>query len=183
MCQMLIRTFISIDVPITDEISSLLQSLRAIKGIKVPPEGQIHLTLKFLGDTDDKKVKKLCTSLWEALFDSPPFDIIIEGIGAFPNERNPRILWMGVKAPDELINIAEIVDDNVKSLNLRCDDKRFSPHITVGRVNGSADIRDLVRDCKGKVLCTFRCDRVNVMESILYPKGAVHSLIESIPLD
>ena len=72
MCQMLIRTFISIDVPMTEEISSLLSSLRDIRGVRVPPDGQIHLTLKFLGDTDEKKVTKLCTSLRESLFDIPP---------------------------------------------------------------------------------------------------------------
>ena len=182
MCQMLIRTFISIDVPITDEISSLLDSLRAIKGIKVPPDGQIHLTLKFLGDTDDKKVKKLCTSLREALFDSPTFDITIEGLGAFPNERNPRVLWMGVKAPDELINIAEIVDDNIKSLNLRCDDKKFSPHITVGRIDGRPDLKELFEKNKGRCFCRFRCSSVSVMKSELTPRGAIHTVIDSIEL-
>ena len=112
-CQMLIRTFISVDVPITEEISSLLKTLRDIKGIRVPPEGQIHLTLKFLGDTDDRKVTRLCASLREALSDSSSFDVNIAGLGAFPNERNPRVLWMGVKEPEELIGLADVVDETV----------------------------------------------------------------------
>ena len=182
MCQMLIRTFISIDVPITDEISSLLDSLRDIRGVRVPPAGQIHLTLKFLGDTDDKKVAKLCASLREALFDIPPFDLKIEGVGAFPNERNPRVLWMGVKAPDELTCIADIVDETVKSMNLRCDDKKFSPHITIGRIDGRPELKEFFKEYKGKDFCSFRCSSVKVMKSELTPKGAIHSVIDSIEL-
>ena len=181
-CQMLIRTFISVDVPITEEISSLLNSLRDIKGIRVPPEGQIHLTLKFLGNTDEKKVTKLCASLREALSDSFSFDVNISGLGAFPNERNPRVLWMGVKAPEELIGLADIVDETVRSLNLRCDDKKFSPHITVGRIDGRPDLKDIFKDYKGKDFCSFRCSSVKVMKSELTPKGAIHSVIDSVDL-
>ena len=180
---MMIRTFVSVDVPISDEMKEILSELDCRKNVRVANADQIHLTLKFLGDTDEKNVSKLCQSLKTALSGQKSFDVIVEGMGGFPNECCPRIIWLGVKDPVRLKEIAGIVDGCVKDLKLDCDDKRFSPHITVGRVNGSADIRDLVRDCKGKVLCTFRCDRVNVMESILYPKGAVHSLIESIPLD
>ena len=182
MCQMLIRTFISIDVPITDEISSLLDSLRDIKGIRVPPVGQIHLTLKFLGDTDDKKVTKLCVSLREALFDIPPFDLKVEGVGAFPNEKNPRVLWMGVKGPDELIHIADVIDETVRSMNLKCDDKKFSPHITVGRIDGRPDLKGFFKENEGKGFCSFRCSSVKVMKSELTPKGAIHSVIDSIEL-
>ena len=183
MCQMLIRTFISIDVPITEEISSLLDSLRDIRGIRVPPEGQMHLTLKFLGDTDDKKGTKLCASLREALLNASSFNVNIEGLGAFPNERNPRVLWMGVKEPERLIRIAEIVNDTVKSLNIKCDDKKFSPHITVGRIDGRPDLKDVFKNNKERRFCSFRCSSVKIMKSELTPKGAIHSVIDSIGLN
>lgn len=179
---MIIRTFVSIDVPVSDEMRELLAELDCRKNVRVTDTEQIHLTLKFLGDTDDKKVQKLCQSLKIALEGQKPFEVIVEGMGGFPNACRPRVIWLGVKDPYRLKEMAGIVDNCVKELNLNCDDKRFSPHITVGRVNGSTDIEDLVSSCKGKVLCTFRCDHVNVMESKLYPKGAVHSVIERIPL-
>ena len=179
----MIRTFVSIDVPVSEEMREILSELECRKNVRVANPKQIHLTLKFLGDNDEKKVERLCQSLRTALDGQKAFDVVVMGMGGFPNECRPRIIWLGVKDPGRLKEIAGIVDGCVKGLELDCDDKRFSPHITVGRVNGSADIRDLVRDCKGKVLCTFRCDHVDVMESILYPKGAVHSVIESFPLD
>ena len=179
----MIRTFVSIHVPVSDEMKEILSELDCRKNVRVANAEQIHLTLKFLGDTDEKKVEKLCQSLKTALEGQKAFDITVMGMGGFPNECHPRVIWLGVKDPGILKEIAGIVDGCVKGLNLDCDDKRFSPHITIGRSYGSTDIGDLVRNCKGKVLCTFRCNHIDVMESILYPKEAVHSVIESIPLD
>lgn len=178
----MIRTFVSIDVPVSDEMKEILSELDCRKNVRVADAEQIHLTLKFLGDTDEKDVQRLCQSLKTALDGQRAFDITVVGMGGFPNECRPRVIWLGVEDSSRLKEIAGIVDGCVKGLKLDCDNKRFSPHITVGRVNGSTDIRDLVRDCKGKVLCTFRCDHVDVMESILYPKGAIHSVVDSIQL-
>ena len=180
---MLIRTFISIDVPVTDEMESLFDRLRHIGGIRVPPSKQIHLTLKFLGDTDDKKVVRLCSTLKEALSEEGSFEITVEGLGAFPDRKNPRIVWLGIKDQERLMAIAEKVDDTVKKMGLKCDDKRFSPHITVGRTDRRVDLKELFKESEDVEFCIFRCDRVDVMKSVLTPKGAIHSVIESIQLD
>ena len=89
---------------------------------------------------------------------------------------------MGVKAPDELFSIADIVDETVRSMKLKCDDKKFSPHITVGRIDGRPDLKDIFEKNKGRGFCSFRCSSVKVMKSELTPKGAIHSVIESIEL-
>ena len=179
----MIRTFVSVPVPMTDEISEILSDLKSIKGIRVSPPGQIHLTLKFLGDTDEKKVVKLCQSLKDSLVGRESFDVVIEGIGAFPNERNPKVIWLGIKEPNTLKEIAGVVGACVKDLNIKADDKSFSPHMTVGRVNYKTDLEDVFLNNKKKMFCNFRCDHIDVMKSELTPKGAIHSIIESIPLD
>ena len=178
----MIRTFISVPVPITEKIEEVLSDLRGIKGVRASPKGQIHITLKFLGDTDEKKVMRLCQTLKESLKDTEGFDVSVEGIGAFPNERNPRVIWLGIKEPKMLCGIADIVDTAVKELNLKCDSKPFSPHITVGRMEHRVDLEDIFRKYGKEQFCSFRCDRIDVMKSELTPKGAIHSIIESIPL-
>ena len=178
----MIRTFVSVPVPMTDEIAGILSELRAIKGVKATPSEQVHLTLKFLGDTDEKKVMRLCQSLKDSLSGKGPFDVVIEGIGAFPNERNPRVIWLGIKEPGDLMNIVGIVDTCVKDLSIKADDKPFSPHMTVGRVNFKTDLKDIFKDNRNRVFCSFRCNHIDVMKSVLSPKGAIHSVIESIPL-
>lgn len=179
---MMIRTFVSVPVPMTDEIAGILTELRGIKGIRASPAGQVHLTMKFLGDTDEKKVLRLCQSLKVAMSGKDGFDVVIEGIGAFPNERDPKVIWLGIKDPENLKDIAGIVDTCVKDLNIKADDKPFSPHMTIGRVNYKADLKGVFNNNRNKVFCSFRCDHINVMKSVLTPKGAIHSIIESIPL-
>lgn len=178
----MMRTFISVDVPVTEELRSLLDSLKMMDSVRVVPENQLHLTLKFLGDTDEKKVEKLCSELRRSLEGTGPFDIVIQGTGAFPNLRNPRVLWLGVKDPERLIDAADIVDSTMKGLKIKADDKKFSPHLTVGRINGRYDLKDFFKDNDGKIFSSFRCDHIDVMKSVLTPKGAIHSVIESIEL-
>ena len=180
---MMIRTFVSVPVPMTDEIAGILSDLKSVKGIRVSPPGQIHLTLKFLGDTDEKKVSKLCQSLKESLIGMGSFNVVIEGIGAFPNERNPKVIWLGIREPDRLKDTASIVDKCVKDLNIKTDDKPFSPHMTVSRVNYKTDLKDIFLDNKDRQFCSFRCDHIDVMKSELTPKGAIHTIIENIPLE
>ena len=182
MCQMMIRTFISIDVPMTDAISDVLESLKHADGVKPTPKEQVHITLKFLGDTDEKKVEKLCNSLERLLSEKEAFDVMIEGIDAFPNRRDPKIVWLGVKDPEQLIDAADIISDTISSMNLKYDNKRFSPHITVGRINGRCDLKDVFDDYDKKMFCTFRCDHIDVMKSVLTPKGAIHSVVRRIGL-
>ncbi len=178
----MIRTFISIDVPVTEELRSVLESLKKIDGVRVTPENQSHLTLKFLGDTDEKKVEKLCSALKESLAGNGSFDVVIQGAGAFPNERNPRVVWLGVKDPERLIELTDAVDSTVKELNIKADDKMFSPHLTLGRINGRCDLKEFFKENGGKVFGSFRCDHVDVMKSVLTPKGAIHSVISRIEL-
>ena len=179
----MIRTFISVDVPVTEELRSLLDSLKKIDGVRVTPENQLHLTLKFLGDTDEKKVERLCSELRRSLEGTGPFDVVIQGAGAFPDQRNPRVLWLGVKDPKRLIDAADIVDSTVKDLKMKADDKKFSPHLTVGRVNGKCDLKDFFKDNNGKIFSSFRCDHIDVMKSVLTPKGAIHSIVDRIKLE
>ena len=178
----MMRTFISVDVPLTDAIEGVLDEMKRTDNVRPVPKGQIHLTLKFLGDQDEKKVERLCSSLKDALSDAEPFDIVVEGAGAFPDQKHPKVIWLGVKEPEQLIELAGKVDSSVKEMRMKADDKRFSPHITVGRVNGSADLKDFFTKYERTTFCSFRCDHVDMMKSVLTPKGAIHSVVERIEL-
>lgn len=177
-----IRTFISIDVPITDEIRSILRDLKLTDGIRPSPESQIHITLKFLGDTDSRKIPKLCEKLKIAFEGKERFDLCMKGIGMFPNSRNPRVLWIGFDDGALLRDTADLVNSVVNSMNLTADDKPFSPHVTVGRFDGKADISGILSKYMGAEFCRFTCSRINVMKSELSPKGAKHSVMGTVEL-
>ena len=176
----MMRTFISIDIPVTGDITAVLDEMKRTDSVRPVPKEQMHLTLKFLGDQDEKKVDKLCSSLKDELSCAGPFVITVEGVGAFPDMRHPKVIWLGVKEPDYLIGLAEKVDSVVKGMKLKADDKRFSPHITVGRMTGRADLKDFFARYEKTSFCSITCDHIDVMKSVLTPKGAIHSVIERI---
>ena len=178
----MIRTFISVDIPVTDGIAAVLEEMRKTDNVRPVPKGQMHLTLKFLGDQDERKVEELCSSLTDTLSGTGSFDITVEGVGAFPDMKHPKVVWLGIKDPELLIGLAEKVDSVIKGLKMKADDKRFSPHITVGRVTGRTDLKDFFARYEKTSFCSFTCNHVDVMKSVLTPKGAIHSIIERIEL-
>ena len=178
----MMRTFISVDIPLTDAIDEVLREMKRTDNVRPVPREQIHLTLKFLGNQDERKIDKLCSSLRDALQGTEPFDIVVEGVGGFPDTKHPRVVWLGVKDPKPLIELANKVDSAVKAMRLKSYDKRFSPHITIGRINGRADLDDFFSRYKGTPFCACRCDHIDVMKSVLTPKGAIHSVVERIEL-
>ena len=79
-----VRLFISVDVKVTDAMRDVLSELRSVKGVRAAGEGQIHITLCFLGDTDPRRVPSLIDSMRRGLSDVHAFKLRIEGMGAFP---------------------------------------------------------------------------------------------------
>lgn len=178
----LIRTFISIEIPVTESIRGLLADLNDIDNIRPVPVSQLHITLKFMGDTYSDKIPKLGSKLNETFEDVPQFEVCMKGVGAFPKINNPRVIWIGFERCDELTDAAEKVESSLRSLRLQFDEKKFSPHVTVGRVNGQTDIKGLVSKYKDTEFCRFTCKEIRIMKSELSLKGAKHTVLETIRL-
>ena len=177
-----VRTFISMDIPITDEIKDIIRIMKETDNVRPVSLGQIHVTLKFLGDTDEKKIPQLCSRLQEAFEGFGPVDLAMKGMGAFPNVRNPKVIWMGFEESDRLIKAAEKVTSVLDSMKLDYDGKRFSPHVTAGRITGKTDITDIIESHKDMEFCRYTCSVIRVMGSELTPKGAVHTILGRIAL-
>ncbi len=177
-----VRTFISIRVPKSDALAKLVGELSDIDGIRVPPAEQMHLTVKFIGDTDPKVLPRLLERLTAELSNIRSFDLRAVGVGAFPNIRDPRIVWVGFDHGDELRSISDASAKVLDSMHIGYDAKRFSPHMTVGRVGRRVDIGDIAERYADAEFLSFRCDRVYLMKSTLNPGGAKHSVIGSIDL-
>ncbi len=176
------RVFISVKIPITDGIQDILSELKCVRNVRVVNPEQTHITLKFLGDTDLKKIPGLCENLRRSLSEISEFDIVMKGMGAFPNLKNPRVVWLGFDRSDELMRLAEVVENTLVSMKLDFDEKKFFPHMTVGRINGKADVEEIIKNNASTEFCRFRCSSVEIMKSVLGPNGAKHTVIDSIQL-
>src|SRR4051812_2054458 len=96
------RTFVAVAVPdaLGEKLTRLQQQLAAdvpaVRWSAIPP---FHVTLAFLGDVDDTALNDVCRAVAEAARPSPPFELRLEALGAFPNANRPRVLWAGVAGP------------------------------------------------------------------------------------
>lgn len=169
------RLFIAIELPhdIKDYLRQLQEQLPEAKMSKAK---DFHLTLQFLGDVDEGKAENIKKALEKVLFS--PFSLTLSSIGVFPNEKNVRVVWIGLKECKELTELQRNAENAMKQLNFKSD-KRFHPHLTLARVKYVDDkkgfierIKQIKTDEKGfdvKSFCLFR--------STLTPEGAVYDIL------
>jgi 2'-5' RNA ligase len=129
------RLFVALDLDaaIRASVADLLRELRpAAPDIKwVAPEA-MHLTLKFIGEQPEAKLEAITESL--ATVAKPgPLNLRFHGLGCFPNERRPRVFWIGIETPPELARLAGAVEQALAPLGIEREKRPFSPHLTLGR--------------------------------------------------
>ncbi len=150
----------------------------------------IHLTLKFLGDTDPARVPDLHAALLTVVQEQASFALRVAGLGCFPNMRRPSVLWVGVQDPEKrLQRLAAMVDTAVAELGWPPEKRPFTGHLTLARVSRSANAytrRDLgaalARMPQPASLGMCRVDAIHIMRSQLHPQGAIYTRLHSLPL-
>lgn len=183
-----LRCFIAIVIPDSlkkqiIEMTDLLKKYDAdIKWVN--PEN-IHLTLKFLGNTPQSLLTKINETINEAVLPYSPFYIKIYGTGVFPHKKHPRVIWIGIKDSEILINLRNAIEQSISSLGYQKDEKGFKPHLTLGRVRSQKGIMHIINsleDFKDKDFGSIYVDNIKLMKSDLKPKGAEYSCLYDIPI-
>jgi 2'-5' RNA ligase len=148
---------------------------------------RLHVTLKFLGEQDASLVPRLSSALENTLAARPAFDVRLRGYGAFPNFRNPRVVWMGGEDARPLVAIAASIDDVCAAIGLARETRPFRAHVTLGRVQRPLDreaarrMEELSKELDRQCL-TWRVGAVDLMHSDLRHAGPTYSILESIAL-
>lgn len=133
-----IRTFIAVEI--SASVRSRLAALEdefqtAAENVKwVEPEN-IHLTLNFLGDVDERELYAVCRTASEVAAGHEPFEMAVARVGAFPNARRPRVIWAGVtEGSRELTAIHDALADALDGQGYAREDRAYTPHLTLGRI-------------------------------------------------
>ncbi len=156
----------------------------------VAPSG-IHLTLHFLGDILTERVEPARAALSAVARNaaSPGLTFEVQGLGAFPNLKRPRVIWVGVKDPTSRIALLhQAVNEALAAVGFTPETRPFSPHLTLGRVRrqaGSADAGTLGRIVAESDIGTLGSVPVHEMvlfQSELRPSGAVYTPLQTFNL-
>lgn len=185
----MIRTFIAISVPeeIKKRISDLQRNLKQGKGfIKWVRTESMHLTLKFLGDVKTERIESVSEAVQDAVGSQKPFTISVAGTGVFPHPGRPRVLWVGVKEGQKiLISLADKIDNSCRALGFKPEKRKFSAHLTLGRVKSLKGIERTLRtmNAAGFQGGSFLADNIVIMKSELRPEGAQYTPLHIIKLE
>ncbi len=135
------RAFLGIGLPagVRDAVASAIARVRELHApVAWTAPGNLHITLIFLGETDPERVPRIEETLRVVASGIGPFSVTAEGVGAFPGARNPRVLWVAIREPLELVRqLQQNMQNALSGAGFPREDRPFHPHITVGRVRGA----------------------------------------------
>ncbi|SPQ01438.1 conserved hypothetical protein [Candidatus Sulfobium mesophilum] len=186
---MALRCFIAVSLPdsLRNAVGEVIRKLKDTGAdIRWVPGENLHLTLKFLGETKEELVNDIKNELSKKLSHYAPFYIKIGGVGYFPGGRNPRVIWVGLEEPGLLEDIYKDVENATTRLGYPSEERPFSPHLTIGRVRSPKRVAEVIRRLQEFHTVTFEefiVKEVTLMKSELKPGGAEYSGLAEIPLE
>lgn len=188
-----IRAFIAISLPepLQRKLEEVINGLKGRLGngaVRWVTGANIHLTLKFLGDVSPANLEMLKKIMQAEASAHPAFEIGVGGLGAFPSMHRPRVIWVKVGAPPALKALQRGIEHETTRLGYDREDRAFSPHLTLGRVNRSASPREiqqigeLLEQTTLGPVGVVKVEQVSLYRSDLRPGGAIYTCLFSAPL-
>lgn len=182
-----IRAFIAFEIGenVKDEIMKIEEEIKKNEiDIKLVERENLHITLKFLGNIEKRLLEKIFNILDN--IKERKFEISVEDIGAFPNEKNIRVLWVGVKEGREnIIRIQKELDNKLLPLGFKKEED-FVPHITIGRIKSFRNKEKLMKifeEYRGYFFGKCIIDKIVLKKSILTPHGPIYHNLKEVFFD
>lgn len=180
-----LRLFVAVKVP--DELGKRLADMEgrlAATGanVKWVPEGNFHLTLKFLGNVDEARVEAVTEALASAVAGAHTFDVALAGAGAFPNNRTASVIWAGINSgAEQMKSLARRVEDALEKIGFERESRPFKAHLTLGRARSSRNadrMGEMLDTMKAEEVGSFRVSAITLVKSDLRPSGPVYTTIK-----
>jgi len=184
-----LRTFIAVSLPssVLTGIEKLVRSFQSHgDGVNWVETNNLHITLKFLGDTPLNDLPKLINTVTQSIQHTDSFDVALHGIGVFPNWESPKTIWIGCReGADELRQLAESINKDLIPLGFPIESRRFSPHLTIGRVKKTtreAPLMSMLAEQRDRSFGSCSVSEVQIFSSELTRKGPIYDELAAIPL-
>jgi len=180
------RLFIALETPgeILNDIIAKRDSVYGTENrVKWEPEEKLHITLKFLGDTDVNLNSAICSCIKEIVKRHKPVELEFTKFGMFYRNANPSILWLGLKKNVALKELFLELDSEISSFGFAKENREFKPHLTILRIKGNEDIGKLNKIvAEPEVSLKFEARKIILFKSSLLKSGSVYEEIENFIL-
>lgn len=188
-----IRSFIAIELPqnVKNGLAKLLSELGKTRHpfVKWVNSESIHLTLKFLGNIPFKQVAEINRLMEEAVQGTLPFHLEVSELGAFPNLKRPRVLWVSIKGEiDTLLSLQQSIDSALAPLGFTEEKRPFTPHLTLARLRERTSpaerkiFAELVMSTNFESSYPLEVKTISLMRSQLTPEGAIYTRLFALKL-
>jgi 2'-5' RNA ligase len=181
-----VRLFVALEIPtaVRESLAALLDSLRALSsGPRWVRPGNLHVTLKFIGQWQPDRLEALRNALATVQLDQP-VTLDFHGLGFFPNEKRPRVFWAGIEASPNLITLASEIDRATEKLGIQREQRPFSPHLTLARFEPPGlpeKLRGAIQENVAREFGALHSSEFRLIESKLKPSGAEYTTLQTFP--
>ena len=182
-----IRAFIAFELP-ADVLSALKEIQQHLDNYRfrvkwLRPEN-IHLTLKFLGETESDRINVITDSIFEAASGYDPLVLAAKGLGVFPGIKRPRVIWSGLVGQIELLrDLQQKLDDRLAEAGFSREKRPFRGHLTLGRFKGRVSLGEIsqaLQEFNHFETTAFSASHLVLFQSELRPEGAVYTKLKSV---
>ncbi|MFH0965655.1 MAG: RNA 2',3'-cyclic phosphodiesterase [Planctomycetota bacterium] len=184
----ILRTFVGVALP-DDMRLALTGAIRRLSSADVKlrctrPEN-LHVTLKFLGDTPEEEIVEVCRLVRDAAAGVEPFSAEIAGLGSFPPGGRPRVLWAGARTGAEgLRALYERLEERLRAAGFPAENRRYVPHVTLGRVLGGPcrTLGSIITESREELYGDFQAETLTYYQSELERGGPIYTVLATAPL-
>ncbi len=178
------RCFVALDIS-ANMRSALSEFIARMKKLSSAPRWvrteALHITLKFIGDADEERVRQMEAALVPVR--SPqPVEITVRGFGLFPSEHRPRVLWTAMEASPNLAELADAVDTAVAACGVPREARPFVPHLTLARFSSLQDVDKVNQALEQNAnldFGTMKITEFHLYRSVLRPSGAEYNRLRT----
>jgi len=180
------RGFISIDVgacPKLIEFEGEVEKTGA--DLKLVEPENVHITLKFLGDTEETLVDEIEKIMNNAVKETKSFNIQLKGAGVFPNQNYIKVVWVGIEHDDPIAAIAQEIDEKLSKFGFKREERKFSPHLTIARVKTSRNkdkLLQIIEKYRDIEFTDMKVDSIKLKKSDLTPKGPIYTTLKEVKI-
>ena len=180
-----VRAFIAVKIPATTQLKRVLSELESLgKPVKAVTADNMHVTLKFLGNTPESQIPKIAAIVQTICEPLQAFDVRVMGLGAFPHARRPSVVWVGLENAETLIRIAKQMEDKLKPLGFAREKRSFRPHLTLARIKSKppAELKAIIEQHQAAEFGAASIRSVELIRSELRSDGPHYTSLVSANL-